>query len=109
MKSILQDKKICFICGATSMLDEHHLFNGLGFRKKSEEDGLKIWCCRYCHESIHRNSEQRLFLKKIGERKYLEEHSYEEFMKRYKKNYLDEDELNQIIISKIERKIRDAT
>lgn len=96
MKSILQDKKICFICGASQMLDEHHLMNGYGQRKKSEQDGLKVYLCRYCHDSVHRNSEQRLFLKKIAQRKYLESHTYDEWMKRYRKNYLDEDEIKQM-------------
>ena len=106
MKSILQDKKMCFICGASQPLEEHHLFNGAGFRKKSEQDGLKIYLCKYCHDSVHLHSEQRYFLKKIGQRKYLENHSFDEYMKRYKKNYLDDDEtLIETTINEIERNI----
>ena len=52
-------------------------------------------------QGIHK--EQLNFLKKIGERKYLETHTPEEYMKRYKVNYLEEDELVDITMAKIEK------
>ena len=35
-KSILQDDKVCYICGTTASLEEHHIF-GASNRKKSEK------------------------------------------------------------------------
>lgn len=107
MKSIISTERRCLICGATQPLHEHHIFNGYGLRKKSEEDGLKVYLCAWCHSSVHNHKEQLNFLKKVGERKYLETHSYEEYMKRYKVNYLEEEELEQTMILETLRKIEE--
>lgn len=107
MKSIISNEKRCFICGATQPLHLHHIFNGYGLRKKCDDDGLVLYLCAYCHNSVHLHQEQAVFLKRIGELKYLELHSYEEFMKRYKRNYLEDDELNNAMISQMMRKIED--
>lgn len=42
MKSILQDNKVCFLCGAAAT-DEHHIFGGRN-RSISEKLGLKVFC-----------------------------------------------------------------
>lgn len=102
MNSILQDKKYCFICGSPKNLHDHHIMNG-PLRKKSEEDGLKVWLCAYCHIRVHEHNEQAEFLKKIAERKYLEKHSFDEYMKRYKRNYLNEEEIINATMNEIER------
>lgn len=42
MKSILQERKECFITGATEGLHCHHIFGGKN-RRLSEQYGLKVW------------------------------------------------------------------
>ena len=39
-KSILQNKKECYITGSTYNLHKHHVFEGTANRKLSEQDGL---------------------------------------------------------------------
>lgn len=113
MKSIISNEKRCLICGNTMNLHIHHIFNGYGLRKKSEEDGLKVYLCAFCHKRVHENKKELNFLKMLGERKYLETHSYEDYMKRYKVNYIELEELEQILIlqtiNAIGKKVYDAT
>ena len=94
MKSIIQSEKECYLCGATLYLEEHHIFLGRKHRSLAEEDGLKVWLCAKHHRldknSVHQNVQLRTELQKIGEMKYLETHTFSEWMQRYGKNYLDE-------------------
>ena len=91
-KSILQEEKCCYATGIKSQfLVRHHTMNGTANRKKAEEDGLWIWLLPQIHEYIHHTHEGHTLLmeyKKISQAKYEETHSHEEWMKRYKKNYL---------------------
>ena len=93
MKSIIQNKKECFICKTTQNLHCHHIFFGVANRKLSEMDGLKVYLCYEHHEGktgVHNNRNLDLYLKKIAEKTYLHKHykTKEEFIKRYGKNYL---------------------
>lgn len=91
MKSIIQTEKECFICGK-QMVELHHIFMGNKHRKLADQDGLAVWLCPSHHQwgkySAHKDPELRLELQQIGQRKYLETHSMEEWMARYGKNYL---------------------
>lgn len=49
MRSILQDKKECWVCRTTNNLACHHIFYGTANRQKSEKWGLKLWLCYNCH------------------------------------------------------------
>jgi hypothetical protein len=93
-KSIIQDKKICYVCETTRNLHEHHTMFGKN-RKKAEKDGLKVYLCYEHHEGtngVHGKNghDLDLRLKKISQeiwqRKYNK--SVEEFIKRYGKSYL---------------------
>lgn len=81
MKTIIQDKKVCYLCGTTLNLEDHHCLNGSD-RKKCEEDGLKVW------QLAHRSIETRIRLKRVAQAKYLETHTQVEWFRRYYKNYL---------------------
>ena len=97
MKSILEtDKDHCFLCGATVLnggTHRHHIF-GAANRKHSEEDGLWVYLCPWCHilgnHAVHNDKERMQTLHRIGQRKYEETHTRAEFMARYGKNYIDE-------------------
>ncbi len=92
MKSIIQDTKECYFCGRTNDLELHHIFMGQKHRGLADEDGLVVWLCanhhRISNNSVHLNKEMRLTLQILGQKKYLETHSMEEWMERYGKNYI---------------------
>lgn len=92
-KSIIQNEKECFICGATDWLEEHHVFEGAN-RKLSEKYGLKVWLCHFCHNEpplgVHHNKARMLKLKQIGQRKFMKYYNKtaDEFRVIFGKNYL---------------------
>lgn len=83
---MIQDKKECFLCGRWTDLEVHHIFNG-PWRKVADEDGLTCYLCRGCHRRVHEDAEERLRIKKVGQFIYEQDHTREEFMKRYGQNY----------------------
>lgn len=48
-KSIMQDKKECYICGSRMDLERHHVISGTANRKLSEKYGLWVYLCHRCH------------------------------------------------------------
>lgn len=93
MKTILQTKKKCLICERTSGLHIHHVFEGTANRKKSEQDGLKVYLCPHHHNAsnygVHFNKALDLAVKQMAQREYEKNHTREEFIERYGRNYLD--------------------
>ena len=100
MKSIIQEKKQCLLCGNAfkngwNRLEEHHCF-GAANRKWSEKYGLKVWlCASSCHrngaKSAHRNRETDLYIKRLAQKKFEETHTRDEFMAIFGKNYIWEE------------------
>lgn len=98
MKSIIQDKKECFLCRYlygtenTNNLCSHHIFFGTANRRLSEEYGLKAWLCIYHHTegigAVHKNRDSDMILKKIAQKKFEETHTREEFIQIFGKSYL---------------------
>lgn len=93
MKSIMQDEKKCFVTGSETGLHKHHIFNGYN-RNNSEMYGLWVWLkwdyhiADSPHRTPHNDAEIDLWLKKLGQKKFEETHSREEFMQIFGKNYL---------------------
>lgn len=93
-KSILQDKKECYICGLYYPLECHHIYFGAN-RKISEQNGFKVCLCAEHHRGtvgVHGKLGHALDirLKQECERKYINlGHTKEEFIKLIGKNYLD--------------------
>lgn len=93
-KSIIQEKKECYICGQTQNLHMHHCYFGAK-RKISETNGFKVWLCGYHHnqsnEGVHGKDGHKLdlFLKRICQREYEKKHNREDFINLIGKNYLD--------------------
>lgn len=83
---MIQEQKECFLCGRLSDLEIHHIFNG-PYRKSSDQDGLTCYLCRDCHRKVHEEAGLRLRLKRIGQFIYEQDHTREEFMRRYGRNY----------------------
>ncbi|WP_055299877.1 hypothetical protein [Anaerobutyricum hallii] len=72
---------------------EHHIFGGSN-RDKSEAEGLKVYLCLEHHisgkEAVHNNAELMRELRQDGQRAFEQNHTREEFMKMFGKNYLEE-------------------
>lgn len=94
MKSIIQkDSSKCFICRSRGWLEWHHIFGG-ALRNKSEEYGLKVRLCHYCHNEpprgVHQNREIRRKLQAFAQKKAMQKYGWttEEFIEKFRKNYL---------------------
>lgn len=90
--SVMQKDKVCYICGTTRHLEKHHCMNGAN-RKKADKDGLWVWLCRDCHtghRGVHQNAGLMRELKAQAQTIYEYDHSHEEWMKEYGRNYRNE-------------------
>lgn len=94
MKSIICDTKKCYVCNYERYVEEHHVLFGKN-RKKSEEDGLKVYLCYEHHRGtngVHGKNGKDLdiYLKEIAEKRWIEYYgkTKEEFRERYGRNYL---------------------
>ena len=95
----------CWLCGRNGTadpLDKHHIFGG-AYRNKSEKYGLTVDLCHCdCHlfgkEAAHNCRETMDELHRYGQKLAMQRYGWtkEEFMLEFGKNYLDEDELEQL-------------
>ena len=98
MRSIIQDKKECYLCRyldgkeETVCLEDHHLFGAYN-RKWSEKYGLKVWLCIEHHregkEAVHRNKLVMDHMHQVGQIAFEKNHTREEFLNVFGRNYLD--------------------
>ena len=93
-KSILQDDKVCYICGTTASIEEHHIF-GASNRKKSEKYVLKVYLCHKQHNEnvpgdpgVHHSKVLNIWLKQIGQRAFIESYPGKDFLAEFGRNYL---------------------
>ena len=93
MKGIWEGES-CFFCGSTRWLERHHIFQGAN-RGRSEMDGFVVTLCHYCHneppDGVHHNRGRRDELKRMAQARYEIEHSRDEFMSQYGRNYMEEE------------------
>ena len=92
-ESIIQTKKECLICGDPNV-EQHHVLFGNPRRKYADEDGLWVWLCPEHHRGTHgvHGKEGHALdtaLKKTAQQVYEQEHTREEWIQRYRRNYLD--------------------
>lgn len=82
MKSVFQNEKVCFVCGTTHNIEEHHIIYGTSNRKISERYGLKVYLCHHHHtgnegvkgnRGVHFNKDLDIYLK-IMAQEYYEAH-----------------------------------
>lgn len=94
MKSILQDKKECFVTGNTEGLHKHHIFFGTANREISDQHGLWVWLSWYLHvadspyKTPHNDNQTDRALRKICQAEYEKTHTRDEFMDLIGRNYL---------------------
>ena len=91
-KSIMQDRKVCYITGLARGLHKHHIYFGNGLRRVSEDNGFWVWLVGALHNlsdaGVHFDRALDLRLKRECQRKYEETHSREEFMELVGRSYL---------------------
>lgn len=94
MKSIISDKKECYVCKTTNNLHLHHIMFGKN-RKKADKDGLTIYLCYEHHEGtngVHGKNghELDIKLKQLAEKRWIEyyDKDIEDFISIYGRNYL---------------------
>ena len=90
MKSIIQDSKVCFLCGYMGNLEKHHVWHGTANRRLADVDGLWVWLCRSCHRQVHDFGWHDRELMAVGEKAWLKHYGkgIPEFIERYGKNVL---------------------
>ncbi len=92
MHSIISNRKRCFICGSVQWLEVHHIMGGYANRKLSEQYGLMVYLCHYCHNEppngVHHNKEKMDWLRAEGQKRFEEEYPELDFLKVFGKNYL---------------------
>ncbi len=90
MKSILQDRKECFVTGRTEALHKHHVFEGTANRRKSEKWGLYIWLIPEFHtgpRGIHFDFNFDLRIKKYAQQRFVDRWGYGKWMDEFHKDY----------------------
>lgn len=91
MKSILQNEKVCYLCGRQYGLERHHIFAGVANRRISEAEGFWLWLCADCHrgtEGAQYDPEKNRYLKQMAQAAYEQTHSRDQWMKLIRRNYL---------------------
>lgn len=86
------ESHFCFFCGQFGDTAVHELIYGRGRRELCKEDGLYVFLCPACHKWEHEGGGLTFpsgnTLKQVGQLAYERNHTREEFMKRYGRNYL---------------------
>lgn len=103
MNSIFySDKKgRCFICGKVGATEKHHIFGG-GMRDLSEKYGLTMHLCHSCHNEspngLHYNANFANATKEYAQYVAMRHYkwSVEDFRKLFRKNYLEDEEIEEI-------------
>lgn len=92
-KSLLDNDKVCFICGTPFDLHKHHVYKGTGKRSHADEDGCWCYLCGKHHnlsnEGVHSNTPFNITLEKFTQHLWEETNgTREQFRQRYGKSYL---------------------
>lgn len=93
MQSIVQNEldDRCFLCGSTTWLERHHCIVG-SYRKLSDQYGLTVKLCHYCHNEpplgAHFNRDTAEYLRKAAQRAFEKKYSHDEFIRVFGRNFL---------------------
>ena len=86
--SILQTEKECFITGAETWLDLHHIYAGPN-RKHSDAWGCWVWLRHDIHMDLHeRNTELDRRIKRECQEAFEERWGHQKFMEVFGKSYI---------------------
>ena len=92
MKSIISNKKECFVCKTTIGLHRHHIYPSYN-RKNSEKEGCWVWLCGFHHnlsnQGVHFNRELDLKIKRLCQERWEELNgTREDFRRIFGKSWL---------------------
>lgn len=104
MKSIISNEHKCFVCGFP-YVHKHHIYPGLGRRELSEHFGLWVYLCPRHHNqygspvAVHGGlpdgKEIDHKLRVLGQQKFEETHTREEWHLYFGRSYLEEEDDEQ--------------
>jgi len=88
-KSIIENEKKCFIC-QNPRVQKHHIYKSHKCRDIADKEGLWVWLCPKHHRELHDNAGRGLDMElmQLGQQKYEETHTREEFIEKFIKSYL---------------------
>lgn len=81
----------CYFCGRQAEVVRHEIFYGSLLRKVSKEQGTWCYLCVPCHQFEHQGGgleRDGMTLKQMAQTAFERNHTREEFMKLYGRNYL---------------------
>ncbi|MEG1011014.1 MAG: hypothetical protein RSD27_09660 [Ruthenibacterium sp.] len=84
---------VCYACGAHGYTERHHIF-GAAMRKKSEQYGLTVHLCPYCHRDnkhgVHGDKDAMERLHAAGQKAAMQQYGWskDDFIREFYKNYL---------------------
>lgn len=92
-KSIISNEPECLVCKTTLNLHRHHVFGGVGRRKKSEMYGCWVYLCARHHNmsnsGVHFNKQLDTKLKQECQRAWEERYGdREDFRHEFGQSYL---------------------
>ncbi|MBQ6929032.1 MAG: hypothetical protein IJN27_01830 [Oscillospiraceae bacterium] len=83
----------CYLCGANTNLERHHVWGGAR-RPISEKYGAVVNLCHFCHNEppygVHHNAINRMCLQEQMQRELMAKYgwSIQDFIKIFGKNYI---------------------
>ena len=83
---IYQDLAKCSVCGSKLGIEKNEIFSG-SYRHLSIEYGMVNPLCKKHHELFHKDREFNLRVKVQFEEEFLNEHSLDEFIQLFGKDY----------------------
>ena len=103
----------CICCGSP-YCKLHELIYGSSRKRKATEDELQAPLCNQSHRWLHDHPDTEIDqkLKELAQRKYMENHTLDEYMARYRRNYIvgwyhDYDNDFDILIKEVAQQLRE--
>lgn len=84
---IYQDLTKCCVCSSKIGIEKNEIFEG-SYRSLSIKYGMVCPFCKKHHDLFHNNSIFNLQYKVMFQKKFMENHSLEEFIAIFKQNYI---------------------
>ena len=94
-ESIIQTRRMCYLCGRQYGLERHHILGGTANRKLSEKYGLWVWLCHDCHtgnDGAQYNKEKNRQLKAEAQAAFEIIYGHQRWMQTFGRNYIYESE-----------------
>lgn len=102
-----QEPGTCYLCVRLNgnyvqhkSLHKHHAYDGSGNRKVSEENGFWVKVCwrhhTYGKEAAHEKIENLRLIQRDVQREYEKTHTRQQFMKLIGRNYLEDDNAEEV-------------